>query len=108
MTPFLPTKERRGIFFILVWDCIGLVVVASAENHAAVGGLLAPTRGTDRPSRLSATVQIGLDACQTNDSLALMNQARRQNSLFYTLRERLTRLAQYFPHGCFANDASLT
>ena len=37
------------MLFILVWDCIGLVVVASAENHAAVGCLLAPTRGTDRP-----------------------------------------------------------
>jgi len=42
------------MLFILGWDCIGLVVVASAENQAAVGCLLAPTRGTDRPSRLSA------------------------------------------------------
>ena len=42
------------MLFILGWDCIGLVVVASAENHAAVGCLPAPTRGTDRPSRLSA------------------------------------------------------
>jgi len=46
------------------------------------------------------SVQIGLDAWQTNDSLALMKQARRQNSPFYPLRERLIRLAQYFPHGC--------
>lgn len=42
------------MLFILGWDCIGLVVVASVENHAAVGGLLAPTHGTDRPLRLSA------------------------------------------------------
>jgi len=42
------------MLFILVRDCIGLVIVASAENHAAVGRLLAPTRGTDRPWRLSA------------------------------------------------------
>lgn len=94
--------------FILVWDCIGLVVVASAENHAAVGRLLAPTRGTDRRGDYPQSVQSGLDACQTNDSLALMIQARRQNSPFDPLRERLTRLARYFPHGCFADDASLT
>jgi hypothetical protein len=44
------------MLFILGWDYIGLVVVASVENHAAVGRrLLAPTRGTDRPWRLSAT-----------------------------------------------------
>ena len=44
------------MLFILGWDCIGLVVVASAKNHAAVGRrLLAQTRGTDRPWRLSAT-----------------------------------------------------
>ena len=42
------------MLFILGWDCIALVVVVSAENHAAVGYLLAPTRGTDKPSRLSA------------------------------------------------------
>jgi hypothetical protein len=54
------------------------------------------------------SVQIGLDGWQTNDSLALMNQARRQNSPFYPLRERFTRLARYFLHGCFADDASLT
>ncbi|MBD8566719.1 hypothetical protein IFU01_20885 [Oxalobacteraceae sp. CFBP 8763] len=53
-------------------------------------------------------MQIGLDACQNNDSLALMNQARRQNFSFYPLPDRLTRLAQYFLHGCFADDASLT
>ena len=42
------------MLFILGWNSIGLVVVASAENHAVVGYLLATTRGTDRPSRLSA------------------------------------------------------
>jgi len=42
------------MLFILGGDCIGLVVVAPAEDHAAVGCLLASTRSTDRPSRLSA------------------------------------------------------
>ena len=51
-------KEGRGILFILAWDCIGLVVVAATANHAAVGCPLAPTRGVDRPWRLSA---IGAD-----------------------------------------------
>ena len=96
------------MLFILGWDCIGLVVVASVENHAAVGGLLAQRTVQAGRRDYPQSVQIGLGACQTNDSLALMNQARRQNSLFYTLHERLTRLAQYFPHGCFADDASVT
>lgn len=82
--------------------------MASAENHAAVGCLLARRAVQTGRRDYLQSVQIGLDACQTNDSLALMNQARRQNSPFYPLRERLTRLAQYFPYGCFADDVSLT
>ena len=82
--------------------------MASAENHAAVGCLLARRAVQTGRRDYLQSVQIGLDACQTNDSLALMNQARRQNSPFYLLRERLTRLAQYFPYGCFADDVSLT